>query len=212
MPENKRTTEQILADSQRALDTAELGYTLLLKPIRNRLSGLMNVAAFGVSVTQVLHHLKHIETGYDQWYKKYKEEMEHDQLMKFFWNLRTDILHNGELTVGSFCQIKKLNLPQDLAMLPPPPAGLKVVGIAIGDEIGGSGYDVQIQDGSIQRFYFDMPKEIFSSKLVLPNPPRMHLGKVVADPSVEMLSRLYLDYLQKLLKDAKNMFSKNPKS
>lgn len=207
MPEIKRTTEQILEDTQRTLDTAEQGYALFAKPSTNRLSGLMNVAVWGVSVTCVLQNLRHIERDFEDWYGKYRTEMKDDPLMKYFWDLRSKILKEGKLSIGSFAHIKSLT-SNNIGRIPPPPNNVKVKSFFIGDSLGGNGYEIELADGSVQKYYVDIPSDIAESWLQFPDTPKLHLGKKTENKPIEALSRLYLAYLQRMVKDAKAKFGK----
>jgi hypothetical protein len=206
MQEPKRTTRQILEDAQRNMDTAEIGYkTFVSGSPATRISGLMNLTVFGVSVTSVLQNLRHIELKFEQWYGKYRVEMISDPLMKYFWNLRSEILKEGKLKVGASAVINFFG-PVDVARLPPPPPNAKVKGFFMSDNLGGSGYEIQQADGSVEKYYVNMPSDIITTRLHFPNPPRCHLGKELTDCSIEALSRLYLNYLQKMIDAAKAKF------
>jgi hypothetical protein len=207
MRKSGRTTEQILEDVQRTLDTAELGYALFVKQTKNRLSGLMNLTVFGISVTSVLQNLRSTEIDFDQWYASYRTEIETDPLMKHFWNLRSEILKEGKVSTAPATHIKHW-IMGDFSRIPPPPNNVKVRRFFLGDQLGGNGYEIELADGSVQKYYVDVPSEIGKSWLQFPDAPKTHLGKELQDTSIQMLSRLYLDYLQRIVKDAKAKFGK----
>ena len=210
MSQAERTTEQILESAQRSLDIAELGYATFVKQPEKRLVGLMNLTVFGVSVTAVLQNLRNTEADFDKWYEKYKSEMKSDPLMKYFWNLRSEILKEGKLVVASNLHIKSLN-PLNFHRIPPPPSNAKVRSFFMGDPLGGNGYEIELGDGSIQKYYVEMPSDIAESWLEFADKskmPRIHLGKKLESMSIQALSRLYLDYLQRMAKDARATFGK----
>lgn len=208
MPQSKRTSKQILEDAQRTMDTAELGYKIFTNSsTKTKLSGLMNLTVFGVSVTCVLQNLRHIEPEFENWYEKYRVEMAFDPLMKYFWDLRSEILKEGKLSLGNSALIN-FNMPYDFARIPPPPPNAKVRSFFMGDRLGGSGYEIEQADGSIDKYYVDIPSDIIKTSLHFPNPPKTHLGHDLSSCSVESLARLYLDYLQKMVKDANVRFDK----
>jgi hypothetical protein len=207
MSETRRTTEQILKDAQRTLDTAEMGYALFTKQSENRLSGLMNLTVFGVAVSSVLQNLRHLELDFDQWYKKFREEMVSDPLMKYFWDLRSEILKEGKLPVGTATHIKRLDR-NTFGRIPPPPPNVKIKGFFMGDNFGGNGYEILLPDGSVQKYYVDIPSDIVTTSLHFRDSPKTHLGKNLPDQSIERLSRLYLDYLQRMVAEAKAKFWK----
>jgi hypothetical protein len=78
----------------------------------------------------------------------------------------------------------------------------------MGDRLGGSGYELLQPDGSIRKYYFQIPSDITTVSVYFPDPPKTHLGKKLGNKSIEMLTRLYLNYLQKLVREAKLKFGK----
>ena len=60
--------------------------------------------------------------------------------------------------------------------------------------------------GTIMKYYVDLPSDIGTVSLHFPKTPKSHLGKEIMDNSIVALSRLYLEYLQKLIKKAKERF------
>jgi hypothetical protein len=193
------------------MDIAEQGYMDFVKDPKKRLAGLMNLTIWGVSVTSVLQTLRHIEPDFDQWYKKYSAEMLSDPLMRYFWILRSEILKEGKLNVSTFIHIKHLT-SLDFDRIPKPPSNVKVKEFFMGDNLGGSGYVIQQPDGSDEKYYVEIPSDIMTVSLHFPDPPEMHLEKKLLEHSVESLSRLYLDYLQRMVKDAKARFEQKTNS
>jgi hypothetical protein len=203
---NPKKTQDILRSLQETMDTAEYGYKMLVnsKP-PERLIGLRNLIVFGRAVTNVLQNLRSTEPDFDVWYEKYKIEMQSDPLMNYFYALRSEILKEGQVKVGVKAYIKEMYLPQDFQRFGPPPPNAK--GFFIGDNLGGTGWEVQLPDSSIEKYYVAMPSDIGSVSLKFPNPPRSHMGKEITNNSVQSLSRHYLNYLQQLVKDAKTRFA-----
>jgi hypothetical protein len=77
----------------------------------------------------------------------------------------------------------------------------------IGDRLGGSGWEIELPDGSVQNYYVKLPPELgIQFSLHLPEPPTEHFGKPLADTSIQNLSRLYVDYLSGLVVDAEKHF------
>ena len=150
MSNPRRTTSDILKDAQEILATAEHGFEDLAKGPRNRkLSGLRNLIVFGRAVTNILQNLRSTEPKFDEWYERYKNEMMSDPLMKYFYNLRSEILKEGSLKVSTHTYISHLQLPHDLARFGPPPPNAKA--FFIGDNLGGTGWEVQLPDGSVEK-------------------------------------------------------------
>ncbi len=199
-----KITAEILVSLQETLDTAEIGYKLLCSDSsQQRRAGLRNLVVFGRAVTNVLQNLRSSEPTFDEWYQKYVGEMVSDEMMNFFYKLRSEILKEGTVkTKSGVC----LNFStDDIQRLPKPP---HAKGLFICDNIGGSGWIVELPDGSTEKYYTTFPNEMASIKVEFPNSPKKHLGKEITDDSIQSLCRLYLDYLQRIVKEAKMQFSK----
>jgi hypothetical protein len=205
MPDPRRT-QDVLRSLQETMDTAEYGYEMLVngKPPEKSI-GLRNLTVFGRAVTNVLQNLRSTEQDFDEWYKKYRIEMESDPLMSYFYDLRSEILKEGQMKVGVKAHIEKMYPALDLQRFGPPPPNAK--SFFIGDSLGGTGWEVQLPDGSIEKYYVDLPSDIGMVTLTFQNPPRSHIGKEITDNSVQSLSRHYLNYLQQMVKDAKTRFA-----
>jgi len=197
----QRTTKQILEDANRMLSTVGFGYKVLAygSP-KNKMSGLMNLVVFGRAVTNVLQNLRSTEPSFDEWYKKYVEEMKNSPELKYFYDLRSVILKEGRLKVGTSAYINHLNVPNDLARLPKPPPFLKIKSFFIGDSLGGTGYEVLLSDGSTEKYYIELPQDIGKVDLIFSDVPSLK------NISVVTLSRQYLEYLTKMVKDVNATF------
>lgn len=201
---NSKTID-ILKRAEDTLDTAKLGLRLLTGATpADRFPGLRNVVVFGRAVTNVLQNLRSIEPGFDEWYEHRKEEMKTDALMRYFYLLRSEILKNGLLNVSTQVHIHSLRLPDDMARLGPPPAN--ATGFFIGDSLGESGWNVELPDGSTEKYYVQLPQESVSTSFHFPDPPRSHLGQELGESRIEVLSKIYIDYLQQLIQSAKQRF------
>jgi len=198
---------EILLNVQETIKTAEYGLRDLIEgPPERKLSGLRNLVVFGRAITNVLQGLRSIEPEFDAWYRKYIDEMESDPLMKYFYNLRSLILKEGFLEASVHAHIKKLELPYDMSLFGPSPPFAK--GFFIGDQLGGTGWEVELPDGSRMKYYVELPSNIGSVSLHFPDPPNHHLGKDITNNSIEELSSLYIDYLRKMVRDAKIKFER----
>lgn len=133
--------------------------------------------------------------------------MREDPLMKYFYKLRSQILKEGVLKTIPTAHVKKLDFPDDMDKLrkTAPPNAKKFF---IGDEYGGSGWEIQLPDGSLEKYYVELPSNIGYVTLHLPKAPKYHLGKKVEDDSIQNLAKLYIEYLRKIVLDAKQKFLK----
>ncbi|MHA1337980.1 MAG: hypothetical protein ACTSPW_19945 [Promethearchaeota archaeon] len=203
-----RHTTNIIRRTEETLKTAKQGLEDLIKgPPERKLSGLRNLVVFGRAVTNVLQNLRSTEPDFDAWYEKYREEMKNDPLMKYFYKLRSKILKKGLLETSTHVYIRQLQTPEDLTRFGPPPPNAK--GFFIGDELGGSGWEVQLPDGSIKKYYVELPQDIGFVSLHFPDAPKYHLGQEINDTSIPNLAKLYIDYLRRLVMAAKEKFRSN---
>ena len=201
----QRTTADILRAAQETLATAEQGLQDLTKgPTERKLAGLRNLVVFGRAVTNVLQNLRSTEAKFDEWYQTYRQQMECDALMSFFYNLRSQILKEGLLERSTHVHIRQLRIPEDLERFGPPPPNARA--FFIGDNLGGSGWEVELPDGSVDKYYVQLPFDIGSVSVHFPEAPDSHLGQEVSDSSVEALSGMYIGYLRRVVESAKRQF------
>ncbi|MDQ6691103.1 MAG: hypothetical protein M3Z18_11405 [Gemmatimonadota bacterium] len=201
-----RPHAEVLQRVQDTLDTARLGLRDVIegRPER-RLGGLRNLVVFGRAVTNVLQNLRSIEPTFEQWYQPYVAEMRADPLLRYFYTLRSKILKEGTLRTGASVHISHFEFPRDMQRLGPPPPGAGA--FFMGDQSGGSGWEIQTADGQVEKFYVDIPGDIASFEVHLPDAPLEHKGQKVADTRIETLATLYFDYLAGLVESARKEFS-----
>ena len=199
-------TSQTLRHCEETLATARFGLEDLKGFPNRKLAGFRNLVVFGRAVTNVLQNLRSSEPRFDEWYSPFKEEMKQDPLMKYFYKLRSEILKEGALNVSCSAYIKQLNLPQDLEKFGPPPPNAK--GFFIGDQSGGAGWVVMLEDGSTVKYYIDLPGDIAVVTLHLGEAPREHLGGIIKNNDIVHLGELYIAYLEVLVDKAKTTFAK----
>ena len=196
---SQRTREQILAQARDTLATAERGCRdLEADDPSHRADGLRNVAVFGRAVTNVLQNLREVVPHFDAWYAPYVQQMRADPLLRFFYALRSAILKRGELGTTSATYIESLDSRQLQHLLRDQPPGAR--SFFVGDTLGGSGWEIQLPDGSVEKYYMDLPPEIrVTTTLFLTDAPAQHLGQPILDPTAPTLARLYITYLRNLL-------------
>ena len=171
---------------------------------KNRIVGIRNLIVFGRAVTNVLQNLRGLAPEFDQWYTPYKDEMEADPLMKFFYKKRSEILKEGKLDTHS--SVRLSGNPMLLIQKYPKPPRAK--GFFIGDNIGGSGWEIEMSDGTMEKYYVELPDEMsglnIEVSIYFSDLPK-ELGVV---PAPELCQRYY-DYLAQMVADAKVKFGKN---
>jgi hypothetical protein len=203
----KLTKQDVLRKTHEMLATAQRGLEDLTgdDPTR-RFPGLYNVATFGRSVTLVLQNMRTVDRlAFNAWYAPFQAEMDGDRLMGYFTSLRNEILKEGPPHLANRTETRNLDM-RDLAPLisNPPPGGKNWF---VGDERGGSGWIVELPDGSHAKYYMRLPPEIdMRFSLHTPDAPIEHLGQPLEDTSVQTLSTLYVAYLTRLVTAAEAHF------
>ena len=65
------------------------------------LLGFLGVVVFGRSMTLVMQNLRsHDQEAFDSWYAPWQEEMKDDPLMRYFYVLRTMVIHHDAPAIG----------------------------------------------------------------------------------------------------------------
>ena len=159
MTNNRADIEAVLQRVDETLETAKLGLSDLLDPGRSRrMSGLRNLIAFGRSVTFVLQNLRSLaREEFDAWYEPHQQSLKNDPLMRYFVEARNELEKQGKLSVATLTQVHSFS-SSDIAKFGQPPIGAK--GIFIGDHLGGSGWEVELADGSTEKYYVEIPSSV----------------------------------------------------
>ncbi len=201
-----RTTLDILNDTQRTLRTAQFGLEDLegSNP-EKRMPGLFNLVVFGRAVTNVLQNLRSTvgKATFDEWYTPFQNEMSNDELLKYFYQLRSEILKEGSVRTQNSVHIKKLDSSDLAPLLANPLQGVK--GFFVGDRLGGSGWELELSDGTVVHYYVQLPENVQSNittNFHFMNPPQDHAGETLTDTSVETLASHYIAYLEGLVSKA----------
>jgi hypothetical protein len=145
----------LLAASQR-LQTAQFGLEDMKRPERAQ-SGLYNAVVFGRMVTFALQNLRHKAPGFDPWYNAKQEQMRSDPLLRFFHDLRTQIEKQTRQHTAPGFHIRSFG-PDEFERLKPAPPN--AVSFFMGDMTGGSGWEIRTADGTIQKYYVNLPADI----------------------------------------------------
>jgi hypothetical protein len=157
-------------------------------------------------VTNVLQNLRSTEKDFEEWYRPYVAEMKTNPLMKFFYELRTRILKRGEMGVGNYVHIKEFGFPRDMAKFGPPPKNAK--SFFIGDQTGGTGWEVEVQPGLVEKYYVALPDEVGVAGLYFQDAPEMGGRKDVTESDVVALSERYLTQLEEIVTSAERRFGR----
>lgn len=197
-----KSVGEVLKRAEDTLYTARLGAQHVNgSDPKARLAGLRNVAVFGRAVTNVLQTLRSVVTDFDAWYQPHVEAMRKDELMSFFYRIRSEILKEGSLRLSTSMTLSG-NPMAFLNHFEKPP-GAK--GFFIGDNIGGSGWEVETSEGVAEKFYVNLPSDLPGLKVDM----KVHFADApvsFSGTSANELCERYLEKLQSLLDDAKAKF------
>ncbi len=119
----------------------------------------------------------------------------------FFYKKRSEILKEGKLNTYSSV-ILSGNPMLLLQKYTKPP---RAKGFFIGDPIGGSGWRIEMSDGTIERYYVELPEKIPGLDLNV----TLHftdLEEGFRTLPIQKLCQRYYDYLEKMVTDAKRKF------
>lgn len=199
--------QAIIIKAEETLKTARYGFDDLTSGNRQRrFSGIRNLVVFGRSVTFVLQNLKTPagEVSFNEWYEPIQDMMKADVLMKYFVTLRNEILKEGKLPVSTSASINIK--PGDMAKLGTPPPGAR--SFFIGDQAGGSGWEIELADGSKEKYYVEIPESMAKiqqhfSELPVPDDDELKRK------SIEELCTYYLEKLENILDSARKYFLGN---
>lgn len=201
---SNRTANSILDDVVGILETAKFGLDDFLNAQPERkMSGLRNLFVFGRAVTNVLQNLRNKEDSFDEWYKPYQDEMKNNMLLKYIYNLRTEILKRGVMKTSKALLIHSFS-SNDMARFGNPPLG--ATSFFMGDQLGGTGWEVQLADGSIEKYYVELPSDIGIVSTQFDNLPESVQLPPEVDGTVESISSYYYNFLEDMVTDAKAFF------
>jgi hypothetical protein len=192
--------ETTLKKAEDMLETARCGFEDLAATNKSRrIIGLRNLIVFGRTVTFVLQNLRSemAEGEFDKWYAPKQEEMKKDAVMKHFVKLRNELEKQGNLPVSTSVQMNGFSF-SDIDKYKKPPG---TVGFFIGDQFGGSGFEVEMADGSKEKYYVDLPEDKVKVTQHFSNFPD-HIENM----TIEEASDYYLGKLSKLVAAARDYF------
>ena len=203
MSASKKTTAEIIQRAVETLHTAQLGLAgMQSADPRMRIAGVRNVVVFGRAVTNVLQNLRSTESKFEDWYQPHVAAMESDPLMKYLYKVRTEILKEGSVPVASGVLLN--GNPMELMRRFKPPAG--ATGFFIGDRVGGSGWEVETEAGTVEKFYVELPSNLpgFKAEVTVffPEAPD-ELAKV----PIEAVCQQYIERLAAIVQNAQARFA-----
>lgn len=126
----------------------------------NKIIHLRNFITTGRSVTFIIQNLKN-KVGKDKfndWYIPWQEKMSGDDVLKTFITIRNEIEKQGKLDTALNIIIEHLNSKDLQPLMENPPPFAK--GFFIGDQLGGSGWEINYGNGVTEILYVELPEKI----------------------------------------------------
>lgn len=191
--------------AEQVLETAYFGLKILKAGCPSeRSAGLRNVLVFGRSVTFVIQNLRSIvgESRFNNWYAPFQDQMRADPLMRYFVEARNNLEKQGRLDVSVSGVIHNFS-SSDLDKLEKPP--FECTSFFMGDQTGGSGWEMDLGNGESIKYYISIPKSIGEFYQVFHSMPD-NIPQELRCLSTDELCAIYLDKLSKLLAATKHEF------
>lgn len=174
--------------------------------VTHRQAGLLNVIVFGRAVTIALQRLKNVTDDWVQWWAERCPPK--DPLHGYINDLRNRILKQGELPhTANSTYIASFSGNPFTILEPPPPVG-RIRSMFLGDQLGGNGWEIELPDGRVERFYARVASGIdVTSSLDLPDAPDEFMGEPRTDKSVPVIVRRYVEWLESVVTEAEAHFT-----
>lgn len=203
----ERSPDQILRDAGDALELAKRGLREFSEcQGRQRASGIRNIAVWGRVTTASLQKLKRVHPdSFPTWWSTHAQALSQDPEFKYLYDLRNDIEKEGTVGgVSSSLYIDRLDSSDLASLRASPPAHTK--GFFIGDKWGGSGWDIEMPDGTRDKFYVKLPHDIAVSTTLHFSDATSSLGIPPPKSSMETLLARYVRFLEDLMGSARKEF------
>lgn len=189
---------QIIQDAENMLFTAKMGLDLMASEDPRIVgAGLRISVVFGRHITNALQRLRSFFTDFNDWYNPHVEEMKSDELLKFVYDLRNDILKKTTMPISTRISIIEKSDRKSKT---------KFTDISR-DSFGNPSFHIKPLTGKdIVVVTKDASWDI-DLTFTFSDSPTTHLGKKISDQSPENICRLYLNYLDRLVRKAKIQFA-----
>ncbi|MGF2118691.1 hypothetical protein [Enterococcus casseliflavus] len=205
----KTNKSELLKNIHETLDSVRLGIDLYTHGKgQERKAGLRNAVVFGRAVTSSIQKYKGLvdHKEFDIWYAKWQSIMKQDPGMKYLYRLRSVILKEGILRVGTNSFINELtpeNIEEYFKLAPP-----NAINFFIGDEYGGTGFTVVGNNGEESKYYISLPDNSnIGANLEMIDVPHYTTYNGTSINSTKSLLDFYYQFLGVMVKDLELKFS-----
>ena len=194
-----KSASEIISATEELLQDAKFGLDDMRHETRRFRSGFRNAVVFGRSVTFSLQNLRGKVPDFEIWYSNIELRMRNDDLMVFFKDIRNEIIKQASVPIEMSVELKSFN-NSFISEIPRP---INARSFFIGDQMGGSGWEIILPDGKVEKYYVDLPPDNVIINKFLKNAPSLEGGRR-AD-AVELVAE-YLRRLEDIVKEARERF------
>lgn len=160
-----------------------------------RLAGLRNVLVFGRACLLSISALRRRHPGFDDWYEQNWAGMREDADLKDLETVRQSVLR--EAKPGEV--ITQLMVRSAGRGYGPPPKSARA--FFTGDRLGGTGWEVVMPDGSVEKFYVSI------SEAIRPQGYGFEDEGAPAGSRLEPMMGKYVAHLREMLRSARDHFA-----
>jgi hypothetical protein len=158
--QNQSEIESVIARAEDVLQAAYAGLDMMRSEKGSQKNlGLRNVLTFARSVTFVLQNLSSKSEDFDNFYTPHQEKMKADPVFSFFPDARNNLEKQGKLQIEVKAEITLSSADMQAINVGKPPGAKSFF---IGDELGGSGWLVDLPNGEELKYYTVVPTSVAS--------------------------------------------------
>lgn len=170
----------------------------------NKIVHMKNFITRGRSVTFIIQNLKsvvEVET-FNNWYIPWQNKMKQNEILKVLVTMRNEIEKQGKIETSVGVYIEKLD-SNDIDLSNPPS---NAVSYFIGDQIGGSGWEIELEDGCKEKIYVDLPGGINVDINLNISELESTAQKLGINGTTQDILEYYLEFLKEISSDAIDTF------
>jgi hypothetical protein len=198
------SVSDILRIAHETLDTTHLGYAVVRDVPSRRVAGLRNVVMFGAMVHASFEELRDASPEGREWYKSIRKKIADSVVTRLFRELHDEFRKRDAAGVSSQARLKTFNYPQDLDKLGKRPP--RATELFMGDEIGGTGWEVELAPGRRGKYYVVLPAEYGSVDGFLSNTPIVQTSRDPRPVDIVDTCDRYVSLLDDTLRGAELYF------
>jgi len=192
----EKTSAELVESAEDMLRLAEQGLEWLESEARDkRLAGLRNILVFGRASLLAISALRRRHPGFDDWYEQNWAGMRDDTEMKDLETVRQLVLKDAK-PGGVITQLMVRSAGRSHGA---PPKHARA--FFTGDRLGGTGWEVVMPDGSVEKYY------VAISQAIRPHGFGFKAEGTSAGACLEPMMGKYVAHLREMLRSAREHFA-----